>query len=349
MNYVNKKNSLRDLTDDVFDNIVSELAGELEGVGFIYDNYMEAELRKDWVSLCKKIPKEEFNASATTVVGTKLSKHFMRHFYDVKNFKGISVSSLWTKKNLEHALRFNRKYHTTPYVSELVRSLSFTNGLGKITMYRPVMAKMIVKHFNAKSVLDVCAGWGGRMLGSSCVDGVEYTGIEPCEKTYIALSNIKNFLKLDKVTLVNKPAEIALLEDIAEDKKYDIGLTSPPYYNLEIYSEEPSQSVYHKTYEEWVRDFLEPVVLGVIKRVKYSCWSVKNFKTEKQYNLLDEVIRIHEANGWMLMDEQFKVSNSKRPGKKNRTEENKDTGNEESEQRPKVSKTEEVTYVFCKA
>ena len=62
-----------------------------------------------------------------------------------------------------------------------------------------------------------------------------YTGIEPFSKTYKGLENIKNELKLDNVTLYNDVAENVLPN---LKKEYDIALTSPPYYNLEIYSDE---------------------------------------------------------------------------------------------------------------
>jgi hypothetical protein len=261
----------------------------------------------------------------------------MRHFHEVQNYKGLSVKSLWKKANLEKALRFNRAQHSTPYASEIIRSLSFTNGLGKVTMYRPLMARNIVAYFDAKSVLDVCGGWGGRMIGSKSVDlaSVSYTGIDPCKKTYNALCGIRDELGLTGVTLINKPAEVALVE-LPEDAKFDIALTSPPYFNLEIYSDETTQSTKLGDYQAWVDKFLRPVIVGVIGRVKYSCWSVKNFKTDKKYNLLDDVVAIHQENGWKQIDIVFTMSNSKRPG------------NSSGVETSSPKKTEEVTYVFVK-
>jgi 16S rRNA G966 N2-methylase RsmD len=329
--YINKKNSLRDLNDEQAQIILPNLAKLLAEHGFIYEHISDEDIQKDWKSLCKKSVSSNTIAS-TSVIGMKCIRKYMPHFYDVQNYKGVSIKSLWTEQNLLKALIFNRKYHSTPYVSEIVRSLAFTSGLGKITVYRPLMAKTVVSHFNAKSVLDVCVGWGGRMLGSSSIDGVSYTGIEPCVKTYQGLCHIAQSLKLDKVYLINKPAEEALQEDIPEDMRFDIGLTSPPYYNLEIYSPEDTQSLRYGTYDEWIQKFLRPVVIGVMKRVKYSCWSVKNFKTDKTYNLLDDIIKIHKEHNWKQLDITFSMSNSKRPG----------SG-------VKTKKAEEMTYVFVQS
>jgi 16S rRNA G966 N2-methylase RsmD len=335
---INKKNTLKDLSDADFEVLLPTLAIELESHGILYEDYSDADIAKDWKLLReKKIDKTVTNVSATAVAGMKIMRKHMRHFHEVQNYKGLSVKSLWKKANLEKALRFNRAQHSTPYASEIIRSLSFTNGLGKVTMYRPLMARNIVAYFDAKSVLDVCAGWGGRMIGSKSVDleGVMYTGIDPCEKTYDALHGIRDELGLTGVTLINKPAEVALLE-LPADAKFDIALTSPPYFNLEIYSDETTQSTKLGDYQAWVEKFLKPVIVGVIGRVKYSCWSVKNFKTDKKYNLLDDVVAIHQENGWKQMDVVFTMSNSKRPG------------NSSGVETSSPKKTEEVTYVFVK-
>jgi hypothetical protein len=339
---INKKNALKDLSDQEFEELLPILATELENHGILYEIYSDEEILKDWKSLCKKLLPKDTNISATSIGGMKIMRKHMRHFHDVANYKGISIKSLWKKENLEKALRFNRAQHSTPYASEIIRSLSFTNGLGKVTMYRPLMARNVVSYFGATSVLDVCAGWGGRMIGTKSLDDtkshgyentkISYTGIDPCIKTYQGLCAIRDELKLHEVTLINKPAEIAL-QEMPEDLKFDIALTSPPYFNLEIYSDEESQSTKSgPDYQSWIHKFLKPVILNIMKRVKYSCWSVKNFKTDKKYNLLDDIIQIHSENGWQQMDVTFTMSNSKRPGTNSTTQ----------------KKTEEITYVFAK-
>ena len=168
---------------------------------------------------------------------------------------------------------------------------------------------------------------------------MHYTGIDPCAKTYEALRAIRDELGLTNVTLVNKPAEVAL-RDLGPSVTYDIALTSTTYYNLELYSDEPTQSVATKDgYQAWVNEFLNQVIQGVIRHgVKYSCWSVKNFKTDKKYDLLDDVVRIHGEHGWRLLDGVvFTMANSRRPGQKAANE----------DMTPK--KTEECTYVFVRA
>jgi len=363
---LNKKHALSSLTDAEFEALLPQLAAELAAHGVLHETYSDADIQKDWALLLKKdATSNAMTISATEVAGMKVLRKHMRHFHAVRNHKGHSVASLWTQPCLEKALRFNRAQHSTPYASEIIRSLSFANGLGKVTMYRPMMAKKVVTYLAEKDklkdvrVLDVCAGWGGRMIGAKSAESpsfagvspsvagglrgelvspslkVHYTGIDPCVKTYAALRAIRDELGLTNVTLINKPAEVALQEE-QELGTYDIALTSPPYYNLEIYSDEPTQSVYAGGYQAWLDTFLKPVIHGVIRLgVKYSCWSVKNFKTDKKYDLLDDVIRIHSEHGWRLLDDTvFTMANSRRPGQKAASDQ---------------KKTEECTYVFVRA
>ena len=354
---LNRKHALTNLTDAEFEVMLPHLAAELESNGVLRETYSDAEIQKDWTLLLKKDTTiNAMNISATEVAGMKVLRKHMRHFHAVRNHKGHSVESLWTRPCLEKALRFNRAQHSTPYASEIIRSLSFANGLGKVTMYRPLMAKKVVSYLANKDklkevrVLDVCAGWGGRMIGAKSAElnhaykycRVHYTGIDPCAKTHEALCAIRDELELTNVTLINKPAEVAL-QELDPSAKYDIALTSPPYYNLEIYSDEPTQSVTSGNgYQAWLNEFLSPVIQGIIRLgVKYSCWSVKNFKTDKKYDLLDDVIRIHAENGWRLLEDAvFTMANSRRPGQKVQPT------SDDMAAAPK--KTEECTYIFVR-
>ena len=314
---INVRNSLRDLTDEKFNEFLPDFCDKLVSFGFdefikIYNEGLK-DNNKDFINLKGKIVETNF-INSTSVVGMNIIKKNMPHIYEVCNYKGLNIKQMWDKEHLEKALRVNRKSHSTPYSSEIIRQLGFSSGTSKITIYRPLLTKRIVEALGCKNVLDVCVGWGGRMLGSACISGVKYTGIEPYSKTYNGLENIKKELQLDNVILYNDVAEIIIPQ---LKKEYDLALTSPPYYNLELYSTEASQSHNYGTYADWIEKFLKPVVYGVLDKLVdtgYSCWSVKNFKTDKKYNLYDDVVKLHNDKGWIKIDTEFYVGNSVRPG-----------------------------------
>jgi len=334
-NYLNVKNKLRDMTNEEFNIFVKEFSKQLFFYGFDqllkdYNKKLKSVIN-DWNKLKTQQIDTDF-INSTNTVGLSIIKRYMVHIYSVENFKGKSIKNLWTIPNIEKALRYNRQSHPTPYVSEIIRQIGFGAGTSKVTIFRPLLSKRIVQYFNAKEVLDPCIGWGGRMLGSKCIDGVNYTGCEPAPLTYKSLVKIKRRLKLTKTKLYNERAELIIPK---LKQKYDLILTSPPYYNLEIYSDIDKQ---YTSYEQWLTVFLKPVVYGSLAKLidgGVSCWSVKNFKTDQKYNLYDDIVRLHQDKGWYKKNIEFYVGNCIRPGSKKT-----DKGNK--------SKGKEVTYAFMK-
>jgi len=283
----------------------------------LLDTYDLLIRKRDWAALVKKevidggdiIP-----IDARSRPGHKLLDHHMPHFWDVTNYKGKSVRSLFTQEAVEKALITNICMHSTPYKSEIRRMLIMTGGLGNVTKYRTVTAKSIVKFYNAKKVLDPCIGWGGRMLGALAA-GAEYVGCEPDPKTVAGLRGILEDLPSDarKATIIAEPAEVGL--DCVKGV-FDMVLTSPPYFNLEVYTGGDQSTNKYNTWELWTENWLKPVILkglGLLKEGGVSCWSVKNFKTDKAYPLADVVKEIHKKAGWHLI-KTVVMNGSGRPG-----------------------------------
>ena len=303
--FLNIKNSVRNLSDVEFENILSTLASELEDVSFYY-SYSDSDLLKDWNALIKWNARVDTMAS-TQRVGMKLCEHFFPNFFDIENKDGNSFKSLWKADKLEKVLRWNRKSHSTPYLSELRRGIYFNYKLAKSTMYRPQMAKMVVTNLGAKRVLDPCAGWGGRMLGSVAA-GAEYVAFEPNSETYEGLLKLIKLLGIeDKVRIIKDSA--------LEMDKYDIGefdliLTSPPYFDLEVYSHEDTQSIKGcDTYSMWVNNFLKPLIELSISHMKQNGWSCWNVHNVGKMKMIDDVKVIHEGYNNQKV---FSVTSSKR-------------------------------------
>ena len=303
--FLNIKNSVRNLSDVEFENILSTLASELEDVSFYY-SYSDSDLLKDWNALIKWNARVDTMAS-TQRVGMKLCEHFFPNFFDIENKDGNSFKSLWKADKLEKVLRWNRKSHSTPYLSELRRGIYFNYKLAKSTMYRPQMAKMVVTNLGAKRVLDPCAGWSGRMLGSVAA-GAEYIAFEPNTETYEGLLKLIKLLGIeDKVRIIKDSA--------LEMDKYDIGefdliLTSPPYFDLEVYSHEDTQSIKGcDTYSMWVNNFLKPLIELSISHMKQNGWSCWNVHNVGKMKMIDDVKVIHEGYNNQKV---FSVTSSKR-------------------------------------
>jgi hypothetical protein len=120
----------------------------------------------------------------------------------------------------------------------------FRINLGSIVMFKSTTAKYLYKKYNAKSVLDPTAGWGGRMLGAWALD-INYTGIDTNTNMTSAYNSMMEYLdnynefnnpliKEERVGKLQMIWQSALDVDFSK-LDYDFVLTSPPYVNLEIY------------------------------------------------------------------------------------------------------------------
>lgn len=311
------------LEDDQFNKLFPELPEQIFMFGLknlrqwnysTFNKYSQDSFSKDFEKL-KKYKLNGFRISSTTRLGQECMTFHAMHLIDnVKNCKGISIEGQFTNENITTALKKNRTQHSSTYVTEILRTLPGVGGNGfSVTAYKPTMTKAICDYYKATNVLDTCMGWGGRMIGA-VASGATYTGIEPATETFAALQNICNVLNIeDSVTLHNSTAETMLPK---LEKRYDLVITSPPYFNLEIYTDEETQS-YKKeqTWEEWVENYLTPWVNGALDLLVtggVSCWSVKNFKSDKEYNLKDAVVELHKKKGWTMQKEIFYI------GKKNK-------------------------------
>lgn len=294
----------------------------------LQETYTPEERLRDWNALVAK-PISDSTTGALLPIdarsrpGHKLLDHHMPHFYTVANHLGRSVASLASNPAaVRKALLTNVAMHSTPYKSEIRRMLTMTSGLSNVTKYRALTAKAIVSKFGAQCVLDPCIGWGGRMLGALAASTTTiYIGCEPDPLTFAGLRGILADLPVSAATraqLYSAPAESAI-PSFPADMMVDMILTSPPYYNLELYGmpgDSTQSTVAHPTWEDWRDHWLRPVILMSLARLTptgTSCWSVKNFRTDKAYPLADEVRRIHEVAGWRLT-ETITMTGSGRPG-----------------------------------
>lgn len=323
-NFLNVRYSTRNLSDVEFESILPELASQLEKVVFT-PTYTEQQLKNDWKNLCEWNSKADY-INSTSRIGMKLCEYFFPNFYNIEDNRGKSFANSWNAENLQKILRWNRKSHSTPYLSELKRGVYFCCGLTKSTMYRPQMAKLLCMNYKPNVVLDPCAGWGGRMIGVVS-SGAKYIAFEPNTETYNNLQRLVQFLGIqDKVTLF---CDDALKMNQYDIPSVDMVLTSPPYFDVEIYTKEKTQSVANiSDYKTWVNQFLEPLV---VKSTSYltngvSCWNVGKVG---HHNMADDIKDIHDKLNFKKIN-TFSVVSSKRQALQNSLKNQKSFDNTES-------------------
>lgn len=158
------------------------------------------------------------------------------------------------------------------HFSGLFTDATIRTGVGLLGVpnnFNPTAAKALYEAFLPKggTTLDFCAGYGGRLLGFlSTQVGSLYVGVEPLSKSYVALDRLASLFDTEKtVRLHHTPFE----DFDAGEGVFDLAFSSPPYYTLEIYGDEPTQSVIrYPSYPEWLDRFWFVTLTKTLRALK---------------------------------------------------------------------------------
>jgi len=176
-------------------------------------------------------------------------------FYDVwKNRGKISKQYPYVKKVLAY---YEKNYNTYPEIKVWKRIYDLYYG--SITIFRPLQAMEVFCRFKPTSVLDFTMGWGGRLVGACALDIEHYIGIDNnmnLKKPYEKMVKLLEPISKTKIQLL---FEDALKIDYSK-LKYDMVLTSPPYYNTEIYG---NSAIIEKN--KWNTEFYAPLFFETYK------------------------------------------------------------------------------------
>ena len=143
------------------------------------------------------------------------------------------------------------------------------------SQFKPSVAKAIYDYFGAETVLDFSMGWGDRLCGFMASDSKRYIGLDPktdnhpiYQKQLEFYEKHNGFFEVEKnVEMHCKPAEE--FDFSIYKNEVDLIFTSPPYFNVERYSEEETQSCNrYKTVEQWNTDFLHKSLGNMIQTLK---------------------------------------------------------------------------------
>ena len=191
-----------------------------------------------------------------------LAINYHPHLFDVKaGSKKTPVEAFNTKRILLECVEKMLKKNETLTPSNIRRKLCDHYDVKRTSVFPVRVAKTLISEYGKDNmkILDPCAGYSSRLLGFyGCPQGGEYHGIDPCEKTYNGLNKtieeIGGFSDNHKAYVYKECAEEYMPK---LNKEYDMIFTSPPYFDLEKYSDEESQSyIKYPTYKEWLDGFL---------------------------------------------------------------------------------------------
>lgn len=221
--------------------------------------------------------------------GSRAGSKFVNFFTAVerlntKGFRGLSFFDIYYNFND----LYNNKSYFKKYIDNTFKGLYFThdeltkikmlkqlNSLynGAVGIFRPIIAKNIIEKFKPKNMLDFTMGWGGRLVAACSLNINKYIGIDINTNLNPLYQNMILALKNLSTTEIILLFQDAISVDYSK-LDYDFVLTSPPYYNKEIYN-----NCGKKTKKEWNETFYIPIFKSTYEHMKkgYYCLNVPSY------------------------------------------------------------------------
>lgn len=224
-----------------------------------------------------------------------------------------------------------RNYRTTA-VQNVLCFLQTNKSVG--TAFPPHHAKYFADKFLPKEgdgiVFDPCAGWGGRLLGSLCVNRtghVHYYGVDPERRNKDAYDGLTRrinvWLKRElpgkrSAKLYYCPFEVFIKTPVAKKLfgRCDLVITSPPYFDAEIYNPQNTKQSgnNYATYERWRARFYRPLIKGAFDLLKEGGVFVLNIANVPSAQSLEKDARILAREVGFESEGFFKLALGISPG-----------------------------------
>lgn len=313
--HVLNKNYLNTLSEFQKERVANYLFQYYRSYGFPFPIFSDEKLNKDWEDLKKfnsnSILKNNKIISTSNSTGLDLFKHFYHNFYNCKEEAKNSKSMLECFNDDQTLInviknRIGLTYKETFNMTGNMLRQGFrsTRSSATTSIFKPVIAKFFYDNFCPENgtVYDYSMGFGHRLLGAlSSNRNIKYIGCDPWEEQITSGNKMLKFLKLEsRATLVNLGSE-----DYCPQELYgsiDLAFSSPPYYNKEVYIEDPSQA-YASSYDNFINDWWNKVCKNIFNLLKKDGIMILNmFEQFKKFDILQDMTAVLEQNGFAKED-----------------------------------------------
>ena len=274
---------------------------------------IEHEIRK---CLHKKVEFEDDGTLPRALEGQDLCRFMMPNLTQVRGSAGRS-GTMWKRfyddKLLKKTIRLVCDMHEDGEISPTaIRSKAELIGGQVATNFHPMKAKTLYEKYCPANgtIYDFACGFGGRLLGAlTSKQNYKYIGVEPCVETN---ANLKKFgAYIEKATRTKDRFEIICSgsEDYCGGaNSVDFAFSSPPYFNLEKYSDEDTQC-YNKfpTLEEWFEGYVKPTIENIytmLKPGRYYAVNIADFSVGKNdVAYVDKWVELSKEAGFDYVEE----------------------------------------------
>lgn len=208
--------------------------------------------------------------------------------YDINYFEFlVNLETFREKKFIQTMLKYyedvknkNKTKHEYKVLKEV-----YNICISAINIMRPLNCMEIYTRFNAKRVLNFCAGWGGSAVAAAALNLEAYYGIEVNNDLKEPYDDMVTYLR----TKSNTEFSIHICDGVDFDYSsidYDTIFASPPYYFIEKYS----NNIGYKSKKEMDEKFYNPIFSKSYNGLKKGGHFIINVCKEVYDNVLKNLL-----------------------------------------------------------
>ena len=295
-------------------------------------------LSEHYDEIFKKYSDEELLADINSFInGEGNLNKVLSHFFKEEMFKCCGKKTTISpmecldddekmKKILDYIKSKPNFFTSTNEVSNVESCLrNSMSWVRKVANFPPKEARRLYNYYNTENkvlnCLDTSAGFGSRM-SAVLLSGHNYCGFDPNPSLQVALRSYKRFL--DAHSVLKEGQRCGLYKQGSEvyrpelSELFDVSFTSPPYFNLEKYSDDSSEStINYNNYSAWVDKFVYPTVINTYQYLKKGGYAMINIKNiSKSCTCYDDFFKAFQSiDGFELVEELDMTINKKQYGK----------------------------------
>ena len=234
-------------------------------------------VKKDWFARSEYEWNRSDNLIKRLNVGNKSSNYFQqKNRWSVDGSVSPGPLRTWKNEKFMYTLLGSLFTLKFPKVDKSILRTCISLRKYICSQFKPNVAKAIYDKHKCKNILDFSAGWGDRLAGFYASDyGELFVGIDPRKENHPIYEQQAQFYQKHstffendkKHELICSPAEDADLSKY--EGMMDIVFTSPPYFNVERYSHDDTQSwVRYKNIDLWNKNFLQKSIKNVWRTLR---------------------------------------------------------------------------------
>jgi hypothetical protein len=208
--------------------------------------------------------------------------------YDINYFEFlVNLDTFREKKFIQNMLKYyedvknkNKTKHEYKVYKEV-----YNICISAINIMRPLNCMEIYIRFNAKRVLNFCAGWGGSTVAAAALNLEAHYGVEINSDLKEPYDNMMSYLRTKCSTDLSVWFGDAANFDYSTIE-YDTVFTSPPYYFIEKYA----NNIDYKSKKDMDEKFYKPVFSKSYLHLKKGGHFVINVCKEVYDNILQKLL-----------------------------------------------------------